>query len=673
MFFDNKINDIYPKVINQNNAGNFPQVDGNDSIEEDDDFDIAGLTEAEIYERDPALLYTGYTFEDVETTSVKQPSSSTKTATFSLNKDKQINALGADTNLSNFAVTVNDDDKNVIVQCNTAFYDAVAKPVMCGLTKGATLNINNISISCTHIDHNRDSKCFEYNRVLHVKLGGSGQFSIGKVTIHLHHSKRSVQMQGSALMPDGTRSPVWFLNSFVKERFLRLARLKHFDITAINDAVRRTVEKHRVSDNIGSNCSQCLRLYASNAKPTQCIYCFKYFHKTGCLPAHSSSCHSKYVRPACPPSASVIFQTRTSISSPSTPEGSPGSSSSPAPSSKRPRADSSGTSSLSTSTLATVDNFAPQRPAEPPVSSNQANASTPSLPVTGSLPLAIAANIPTASASVLNVNATPFNFAPNPPPNPPPKRKQKTKSPLISPEAAKVDFLNLELNAAKTRIVQLETSIDDNEGTIKIQKEKIKILEESHFNSASSKYNVNNPQGPTNVANDQTFSSTRRATHLKLPECCPSSVLQCHHCTHRCHPCAHCCHQLQQSPQQVRQPSSDASGAALLDQVSILNEIKRELRSIHEGINSIASNASPKNVPKDNDKARMAPSTELQPNQLSEMVESNKNPVNDAKENPEYIDVVSVEIVSVLDSDDSVASADDFVPEIPSRGQASLN
>ena len=208
MLFDNTNNDIYPQVINPNNhAVNVLQVDGNDTIFGDEDFDIAGLSEAEIYERDPALLDTAYVFEDVESTSAKQPSSSTKTATFSLNKDKHINTLGTDTNLTNFAVTVNDDDKNVNIQCNTAFYDAVAKPVMCGLTKGTTLNINNISIFCTHIDFNRDNKCFEYNRVLHVKLGGSGQFSIGKVTIHLHHTKRSIQMQGSALMPDGTRSP----------------------------------------------------------------------------------------------------------------------------------------------------------------------------------------------------------------------------------------------------------------------------------------------------------------------------------------------------------------------------------------------------------------------------------------------------------------------------------
>jgi hypothetical protein len=62
--------------------------------------------------------------------------------------------------------------------------------------------------------------------------------------------------------------------------------------------------------------------------------------------------------------------------------------------------------------------------------------------------------------------------------------------------------------------------------------------------------------------------------------------------------------------------------------------------------------------------------SELEPNQVDENVDSN---INGAEDNPEHIDVLSVEIVNVPDSDDSVASSDDFVPEIPSIGQASLN
>ena len=101
------------------------QVDGNDTVVDD----ITGLNEAEIYERDPELLFSAYVFEDTIVPATNQPTATNKTASFALNKDKQIESLVADTNLVDFKVIVNDDDKNVGIQCSTAFYEAVAKPV----------------------------------------------------------------------------------------------------------------------------------------------------------------------------------------------------------------------------------------------------------------------------------------------------------------------------------------------------------------------------------------------------------------------------------------------------------------------------------------------------------------------------------------------------------------
>ena len=271
------------------------QVDGNVTIEDVKD-DSIEMSESQIYEHDRELLLSAYTFDSVDSITSNQQTSSHRTANFSLNKDKQIGGLIADANLNDFSINVNDSDKNVNIHCSTAFYDKVAKPVMCGLSMDTTLNFGNISISCLHIDHNRDSKGYEYNRVLHIKVGGSGKFSIGKITIHLHHSKRHIQMQGSALMPDGNRAPVWFLNNFVKERFTRLAKLKHYDITALNSAIKKTVENEKNVGNLSNNCSQCSKLFSSSSRPTKCIYCHQYFHKTGCLPSHSSSCQQKLNR-----------------------------------------------------------------------------------------------------------------------------------------------------------------------------------------------------------------------------------------------------------------------------------------------------------------------------------------------------------------------------------------
>ena len=236
-------------------------------------------------------MLTAYSFEDAIVTSTNLPTTANKTESFALNKDKQIESLGADTNLANFEVIINDDEKNVGIQCSTAFYEAVAKPVMFGLSKGTTLNINSISIHCNHIDFNRDRNCYEYNRVLHVKLGGNVEFSIGKVTIHLHHTKRLIQMQGGAIMPDGSRAPVWFLSVFIKERFTKLVELKKFDITAFNSMINKMVNDKNKNDILNNNCAKCLRQFSANSRPTQCICCKNYYHKSSCLPSHSLICH----------------------------------------------------------------------------------------------------------------------------------------------------------------------------------------------------------------------------------------------------------------------------------------------------------------------------------------------------------------------------------------------
>ena len=222
------------------------------------------------------------------------PSASHRTANFALNKAKQVQNLGADTNLDDFSVNVNDNDKNVNIQCSTAVYEAVVKPLFSNFTKGSNFKCNNISVSCSHVDYNRDKNCFEFNRVLHIILGGSGQFNIGKVTIHLHHTKRSIQMQGSALMPDGSRTPIWFLTHFLWDTLVSIAAEKRLDIAKIvRDAIENRTTENKTTENIANICQHFTRLFDTKSKPTPCNHCLCYFHKTSCLPAHSSSCVKK--------------------------------------------------------------------------------------------------------------------------------------------------------------------------------------------------------------------------------------------------------------------------------------------------------------------------------------------------------------------------------------------
>ena len=657
------------------------QFDGNDTVETDSDFDITDLTEAEIYERDPALLYTGYTFEDVNEPP-SHPSATNKVANFALNKDKQIRSLAVDADLTDYEILINDDGKNVGIQCSTAFYEAVAKPVMCGLSKGATFNIENVPVSCHHIDYNRDSKCYEYNRVLHIQLGGSGKFSMGKVTIHLHHTKRSIQMQGGTIMPDQSKAPVWFLKAFVKERFAKLAKIKHYDIAAFNNVVKKSVEKHKGTEVLNNNCSKCLKQFSAKSIPTQCMHCRRHFHKSTCLPTHSSSCIARPSRPS--PAAPVSSPLMTSMSGRM-----PGTSAgivyeNPL---KRPRIDTDSpmldASTLSISRVNTSSSLFSLP--NPPLLSSENNPSS-AMNSRSSQEQAPGTSAPTPSQSLapdhqrlqpsqepaadasssstnvvehstLNAEAPTFFFSGSnnteSTGNTANTRRKKTKASPISPENAKINYLNLELNAAKTRIVQLEATIDDQEVSINIQREKIKLLEQTQHNSANSKYGFN-----SNAAHEATYSTASPGSipcH-QVANHCPSLLLQCLPGSHHCHVCAH--HSLQHQHRQPGHPPAEASVNAPYDQVTLLNEVRRALNTLNEGIAQVNAAVKEKKI-------EATKSTDKPFKESERQKKTDRMHHNFSKDNTEHIEVVSVEVINSPDADDSIASSDDFVPEVP--------
>ena len=601
------------------------QVDGNDSdflFSESDEESRAspGLRQ---------LSVTGST-SSKHPLDPQQPSVSHRIANFALNKAKQVQSIGADTNLEDFSVIVNDSDKNVNIQCSTAVYETVVKPLFSNFTKGTNFKCNNISVSCSHVDYNRDKNCFEYNKVIHVILGGSGQFNIGKVTIHLHHTKRSIQMQGSALMPDGNRTPVWFLTHVLWEKLVSLAAEKQVDITRINTAVRDAVE-NRATVNIANICQHCTRLFDTKSKPTRCNHCLCFFHKTSCLPVHSNSCTNKQnLAPTIPtsgaPSSASLSRPslapsqkrrRTVADCPQT---------SPPPSTSSPRQLTSHPRSsfdiqqnqvitrppppqaLSTLASPPADATHSSPPGNPPFSSQ----SSPTLTVA-----------PTNPPS-LNAFAVPFNpgFTNN-------KKKTTRANRNLNPEQAKIDFLNIELDATKTKIVQLETAIEDRDVTITILNEKIKLLEQNQQDSINNKYKGPNPHR----YNTHSYPCNQALTCCSPPACrCQSHCPQSHHCQHQA------------------QADSGSSG-----QVPILTEIKRSLDDIKAGIYRISVSH----------EKHVTTTTSDNPAVNTTVVNTEiNNKVPSPTGNHDHIETVSVEIVESGNvSDDSVASADYFVPE----------
>ena len=131
-------------------------------------------------------------------------------------------------------------------------------------------------------------------------------------------------------MPDGCRAPVWFLTAFVNERFSKLSKLKKYDIAALNNVVSKAVHKSKNTDILNNNCAKCMRQFSAKSIPTQCIYCNKYYHKSSCLPTHSSLCQQRSSSPTAVSTASSSLvraaPTRTTATSIPGPGASTGSS-----------------------------------------------------------------------------------------------------------------------------------------------------------------------------------------------------------------------------------------------------------------------------------------------------------------------------------------------------------
>ena len=653
-----------------------PQLDGNDSIEVESDDE---LTEVEIYEPGPAHSTAGFTFDDASDV-VPGPAvkSSDRTANFILNKEKQVLSLGADTKLEDFDITVNDDNKNVGIQCSSAFYQAIARPILCGFEKQTEVNVSNIPVTCNHIDYNRDKTGVEYNRVLHIYLGGTGKHALGKVTIHLHHTKRLIQMQGSAIMADRNKAPVWFLNNYIKERFTNLAASKQVNIATFNkrieDLVRQTCQ-----DSINNTCSKCMKNFSVKSVPTLCSICQKLFHKT-CLPSHSSSCQirrtcspARWPSPSSSPSVMTVDPAKAVITVPTA-----GSFYASSPTIAAPTALSITTIRPSSSISSTgpgsrplhtnpkkrsrtdIDSSTLPHPTPPPRPVNEAivpSASPEEAPTTNSYafpppPASTSSFLPAiiSSNASLNADANPFNPSQ---PSAPMNNRRKTKAKQMSPEKSRIDFLNLELDAAKTKIVQLESDINDKEISIRILNEKIELLEQTRLNSLNNQYR--NPKTSSPCTQCPNSPNTHNQ-HQHLPTSC--SQYQSQHCHQICPQLHH--HPSQQCyPQHVHckapAPNPDPISTATREQTTMLSEIKAALVNIKEGIKELSNSKiiKEKGVLDISNKVVDNPSKGNPSN--NEDTGSTPTTPPDTNGNPNNIEVI--------EHDDSVASADFFVPE----------
>ena len=214
--------------------------------------------------------------------------SATRHAPWALNRKKQLLRLHQDTYIPDYTITVSPNCQNVIIQCSTGFYTKVALPSLSDIKIGSQFDVKldsgNVNVHCSDVTGETDNSEANVKAVVFFRLGSNHKVSKGGVTMHLHHTKRKLQIQGGALMPDKTKSPIWFVQNVIGKRFLKLAKSKAFDVSNFNQTIRDLVSSQ---SNSNPSCAACHIQFTGRSQPELCWHCSKYFHKK----CHQSKSH----------------------------------------------------------------------------------------------------------------------------------------------------------------------------------------------------------------------------------------------------------------------------------------------------------------------------------------------------------------------------------------------
>ena len=212
--------------------------------------------------------------------------------TFTLDRSKQVKRLNKDTVIDNFEITINANNENVNIQCNAGFYAIVAKPVMEDLAFGLSQTIEDITIKCHDITNRSDSTGAATTTVIMFRLHHK-HVSTGQVTVHLHHTTRLVQVQGSALLPNGTRAPVWFVERVLRDKFVAQSKDQNYVITKFNKSVGDILSKSTHKVGAKPSCDGCQTSYSGRSAPVRCAECNLSYHKSKCYQSPNHPCYVK--------------------------------------------------------------------------------------------------------------------------------------------------------------------------------------------------------------------------------------------------------------------------------------------------------------------------------------------------------------------------------------------
>ena len=568
---------------------------------------------------------------------VPQGCVSTRTANYVFNKKKQIKEITKDAMLVDFEATVNNNDENCTIKCSSGFYLQVAKASFLTLDDTSTFTLGNVAIKISDVKITNDETGSEANRLIKFTFF-TKSISCGSVAVHLHHSTRTIQVQGSAIMPDSTKAAFWFVSKIILKRFQDLAKAKQYAIKNFNSLVRdfKPTSNYQHTKDSSSNishslnsCQHCLSRFAASARPSVCPHCGKYFHKRNCLKEHMKAC----INPTQPtvtnsttnsiqtpveqleftegdqvltnltrivsipglsatatsfiPQSQPITTTTMAISTASIPSFSSTSTTAPIMSARPSSSHSEPVVSIPG--LKTAVTFIPETSAAAALFSMPSSTAT----IASSTPVSKSSVIPSAPPSTSTVSSPTVNLPQNTasgstlnlslpkPTTKPSSRKGKGKAVPTSNEDITAEFLKRELAAAQARIAQLDITVNDKEQKITILMARVNSLEEAANKDVYDRYF---PKVQPNSDQPQPggYSLPSSHQHCYIPSSCCNHSTQC--CQARL-PCPPAHHHTQHQHSYHRcdpqsSPVSDNVAELVLKLEKMINEVKNKIDAV---------------------------------------------------------------------------------------------
>ena len=426
-------------------------------------------------------------------------------ANYSLDRAKQVSRLCKDTKIDDFDITVSPIAHNVTIKCSTGFYTKVALPTFTGMSLHYKCIVNGVEIQCIKIDGQVDETGATVTDLIKFELKyeeARDKPTLGTVVVHLHHTARKVQLQGSSLVHGQVRAPVWFVDYFLKGIFSFYAREKAVDISRFNEVVHDMLNRHVEKLNTLDKCGVCGHLLTGRSLPVSCPTCARKFHKN-CSTDKEHECARSPATPRPPHSQTWPPVSTSTVPAPTTkvpsttlintqllpPVSSVGSSS------------TMSSASLSLSSTSVSTSF----PHHSPIVTTTATNPTMNPFASSFLPSSHHAALPPPPITSPSCQGSPpqcpiISQPPPPPPPPPPiqepsrPKATKKKSPPPPPQNLSLEFARIELNTAQAANVVLETTVKDLRFRNGLLEDRVKQLEakkkddifERYFPSSSS-------------------------------------------------------------------------------------------------------------------------------------------------------------------------------------------